>query len=202
MKHGMERPPGAGAYHLCVDMQLVFAESTEWHLPWMERVRPVIREVAGFQSDRTIFTRFMPAMNPEAEVGQWRGYYRRWQSMTLERIDRGLLELVPELPALVPPATVFTKRRYTPWIDGRLHDLLRGRHVDTLIITGGETDVCVIATVLGAVDLGYRVIVVRDALCSVSDVAHDAALRIYNERFNQQVEIWTAEDLLSGWQRA
>jgi nicotinamidase-related amidase len=32
-----------------------------------------------------------------------------------------------------------------------------------LTVTGSETDVCVLATVLDAVDLGYRVIVVRDA---------------------------------------
>jgi nicotinamidase-related amidase len=129
----------------------------------------------------------MPAKNPEADVGQSREYYRRWQNMTLDRIDPELLGLVPELQALVPPAMVFNKRRYSPWVDGRLHGLLWDRHADTLIITGGETDVCVIATVLGAIDLGYRVIVVRDALCSVSDIAHDAALRIYDEHFRQQV---------------
>jgi nicotinamidase-related amidase len=37
---------------------------------------------------------------------------------------------------------------------------------DGLIISGSETDVCVLATVLAAVDLGYRVIVVRDGVSS------------------------------------
>jgi len=201
MEPRIESPLGSGTYHLCVDMQRMFSERSEWHLPWIDRVRPVVREIAGRQPDRTFFTRFIPATNPQAEVGQWRAYYRRWQSMTLERIDPGVLALVPELQVLVPPATVFDKRRYSPWVDGRLHALLGERHADTLVITGGETDVCVIATVLGAVDLGYRVIVVRDALCSISDVAHDAALRIYDERFNQQVETCTAETLLSAWQK-
>jgi nicotinamidase-related amidase len=196
-----KRPVGAGTYHLCVDMQRMFAEPTEWHLPWVDRVRPVIREIASYQADRTVFTRFIPAVNPETEAGQWRDYYRRWQTMTLERIAPELLGLVPELQELVPPAMVFDKRRYSPWVDGRLHGFLRKRRADTLIITGGETDVCVIATVLGAVDLGYRVLVVRDALCSVSDVAHDAALRIYDERFNQQVETCTADELLLAWQK-
>jgi nicotinamidase-related amidase len=201
MEPERKRPIGPGTYHLCVDMQRMFAESTEWHLPWMDRVRPVIREIAGYQPDRTVFTRFMPVKNPESDVGQWRNYYRRWQTMTLEQIEPDLLELVAELQTLVPPAMVFNKRRYSPWLDGRLHGLLGERHADTLIITGGETDVCVIATVLGAVDLGYRVIVVRDALCSVSDDAHDAALRIYDERFNQQVETSTADALLSAWRK-
>jgi nicotinamidase-related amidase len=39
---------------------------------------------------------------------------------------------------------------------------------ETLIISGGETDVCVLSTVLSAVDLGYRIILVEGALCSSS----------------------------------
>jgi hypothetical protein len=46
-------------------------------------------------------------------------------------------------------------------------------------VTGGETDVCVLATVLGAVDYGYRSIVLGDALCSASDADHDAMLELY-----------------------
>jgi nicotinamidase-related amidase len=66
-------------------------------------------------------------------------------------------------------------------------------------VSGGETDVCVIATVLGAIDCGYRVIVVTDGLCSSSDAAHDAALRIYHERFTEQVETVCAETILREW---
>ena len=91
------------------------------------------------------------------------------------------------------------KRRYSPWIDGGLESFLLDQHADTLIVTGGETDVCVIATILGAVDRGYRVIVVTDALCSSSDAAHDAALRIYRERYGQQVETVTSGSLLGNW---
>jgi isochorismate hydrolase len=48
---------------------------------------------------------------------------------------------------------------------------LQKREADALIVSGSETDVCVLATVLDAVDLGYRVIVLRDAVCSSSDEA-------------------------------
>ena len=33
---GRKNPLGPGTYHLCVDMQRMFAERTEWHLPWMD----------------------------------------------------------------------------------------------------------------------------------------------------------------------
>ena len=35
-------PLGEGVIHICVDMQRMFEEETEWHLPWMTRVLPVI----------------------------------------------------------------------------------------------------------------------------------------------------------------
>lgn len=72
-------------------------------------------------------------------------------------------------------------------------------HADTLVITGGETDVCVLATVLGAIDFGYRVVLVTDALCSSSDATHDALLTVYHQRFAQQVETVEMETVLSNW---
>ena len=71
--------------------------------------------------------------------------------------------------------------------------------VDTVIITGGETDVCVLATVIGAVDWGFRVILVTDALCSSADETHDSMMNIYMNRFGQQVECVTTETLLESW---
>jgi nicotinamidase-related amidase len=40
----------------------------------------------------------------------------------------------------------------------------------------------VLATVLDAVDIGYRVIVVRDSICSSSDEGHDMLVRLYHTR--------------------
>jgi hypothetical protein len=53
------------------------------------------------------------------------------------------------------------------------------RHVNTLIVSGGETDVCVLSTVLSAIDLGLRIVLVEGALCSSFDESHDAILGLY-----------------------
>jgi nicotinamidase-related amidase len=66
----------------------------------------------------------------------------------------------------------------------------------TLIITGGETDVCVLATMLGAIDWGFRVILMTDALCSSADETHDAMMNIYMNRFGKQVKTVTTQTLL------
>ena len=76
---------------------------------------------------------------------------------------------------------------------------LTGHHVNTLIVSGGETDVCVLSTVLSPIDLGYRIILVQDALCSSSDESHDAILGLYRKRFDIQVGVAGLEQILGLW---
>jgi nicotinamidase-related amidase len=65
------------------------------------------------------------------------------------------------------------------------------------VVSGGETDVCVLATTLGAIDLGYRVVLLRDAVCSGADDTHDASLVLLNDRFSVQLDLSTTEEFLS-----
>ncbi|WP_064709275.1 cysteine hydrolase family protein [Rhizobium bangladeshense] len=185
-------------WHLCVDMQRMFAEDTPWHVPWMARISPQIEELAGQHPSRTIFTRFVPPQHADAMPGKWRDYYRKWWMMTGEHLPRDLVELASSLTLLVPPARYFDKCTYSPWIDGRLHTTLQSERVDTLVVTGGETDVCVLATTLGAIDLGYRVIMLKDAVCSSADDTYDASLELLHDRFSVQLELMETEEFLSG----
>jgi nicotinamidase-related amidase len=114
--------------------------------------------------ERTVFTHFIPPERATDLPGMWQRYYTRWKAATREHLDPALLELLPPLEKLCPPATVIEKTRYSGFIGSQLVEHLRARDADGLIVTGSETDVCVLATVLGAVDLGYRVILVRDAV--------------------------------------
>ena len=67
------------------------------------------------------------------------------------------------------------------------------------MITGGETDVCVLAAVMGAIDLGYRVLVVKDAVWSSADATHDKMVDVYCERFRWQLEAAETEPILRAW---
>ena len=165
----------------------------------MERVLPVVATLAGRHPERTVFTRFIPPERPDQMPGMWQRYYTRWRLATRECLNLDLLELMPPLAALCPPATVIDKTRYSGFAEPKLLAHLREREADALIISGSETDVCVLATVLSAVDLGYRVIVVRDAVCSSSDEGHDMLLRLYHTRFSEQIETADAATILSRW---
>jgi len=185
--------------HLCVDMQRLFAERTDWHAPWMIRTLPVVERIAAAHPERTIFTRFIPAAHPGEGNGTWRRYYERWESVTLEALPPEAVELLPPLARLAPPARVIDKTVYSPWLRPELEAVLKEWGTDTLIVTGAETDVCVLAAVLGAVDRGYRVVVPTDAVCSSTDRTHDALLTLYRERYGQQVETVRTEELLDAW---
>ena len=64
---------------------------------------------------------------------------------------------------------------------------------------GGETDVCVLSTMLGALDWGFRVVLVTDALCSSADETHDAMMDLFCNRFGEQVETAPTEVVLRQW---
>jgi nicotinamidase-related amidase len=196
LRHG---PPGDSTVHLCVDMQRMFAEGTEWKMPWLERVLPNIVSITALHPERTIFTRFVPAQHSGQGVGMWRHYYERWASMTIDELGADMIDVVPQLTRFAPPARFFDKHVYSSWTGSDLHQQLWGAGIRTIIITGGETDVCVLATRMGAIDWGFRAILVTDALCSSADETHDAMMNIYTNRFGQQVECVTTDTLLDTW---
>lgn len=195
----LERPLNATAVHLCIDMQALISTEGPWPTRWLQpTLSPVVAMAERF-APWTIFTRFIPPQESGDLPGAWGAFYQRWHNVTRDQIDPELLRLVEPLGGLVPPARVFDKTTYSAFVDGRLHRHLQGRQIDTLIVSGAETEVCVLATVLAAVDLGYRVILVMDAICSSSDQGHDALLSIMSTRFHQQIELATTEIITNVW---
>ena len=190
---------GETCLHLCVDMQRLFAPGGPWAVPWTQKVLPAIEELVARHPQRTLFTRFVPAARPGEGPGMWAQYYRRWAEVTLANIDAGLVELMPSLARFVPPAKVLDKHVYSPWTQGRLDAMLTGSGINSLVVTGGETDVCVLATVLGAIDRGFRVVLVTDAICSSADQTHDAIMELYRSRFSEQIEAVSSEEVLDNW---
>ena len=187
------------AVHLCIDMQRIFNKGGVWETPWMERVLPVVVEIAARYRERTIFTRFIPPQTPEQRPGQWRQYYRRWKAATREHLQPGQLDLVRDLARFVPPAHIVDKPAYSAFYLSGLDDLLQEKGVRCVVVTGAETDVCVLSTVLAAVDRGFRVVIVEDALCSSSDAGHEALMTIYRTRMQEQIDLISSNELADLW---
>ena len=66
----------------------------------------------------------------------------------------------------MPPARVIDKYAHSAFEAPAFQAALDELKADTIIFTGVETDVCVLATALTAVDRGYRTILVSDAIAS------------------------------------
>jgi nicotinamidase-related amidase len=187
------------AAHLCIDVQNVFFEPTPWHVPWLARILPAIERISLLHPNRNIFTRFIPPHRAEDLPGMWQDYYRRWPQMLRDRLDPHLLQLVPSLEAIAALGLVLDKPVYSPFANPLLLRHLRERSIDSLIVTGVETDVCVLSAVLSAIDEGFRVVLVKDALGSSSDATHDALLQLYATRLNTQIELADAELVAAMW---
>ncbi len=69
------------------------------------------------------------------------------------------------------------KRRYSAFYGTDLEILLRGLRVDTLLLTGGLTDVCVHYTFVDGHQGDYFCRVIEDCVAGSAPEAHEAALR-------------------------
>jgi nicotinamidase-related amidase len=75
-----------------------------------------------------------------------------------------------------PTDYFIAKRRYSCFFGTDLEILLKGLRADTLILTGGLTDVCVHYTFVDAHQNDYFCRVVEDCVAGSSQRAHDGAL--------------------------
>jgi nicotinamidase-related amidase len=84
-------------------------------------------------------------------------------------------EIVPEL-APRPDEAVVGKRRYSGFYDTTLEGLLRDLRIDTLILTGLQTDCCVSHTAADGFFRGFRIIILEDAVAARTPEGHRGAL--------------------------
>jgi nicotinamidase-related amidase len=200
MAISLKQEPIENAVHLSLDMQNIFARGGIWETPWMERVLPTLVTIAKAYPARTVLTRFITPLNRSDRPGRWQKYYQKWECATRSRLPTAHLDIVPALARFVPPATVIDKAAYSAFAGTDLARFLLSKSVGSLIITGAETDVCVLSTVLDAVDIGFRVIVVEDGLCSSSNEGHDALMMLYRNRYSEQIELMSHCEVLELWQ--
>jgi nicotinamidase-related amidase len=190
------------AVHLSIDMQNIFSSGGIWPTPWMERVTPGIARLVAHDAARTVLTRFITPVSADDRPGRWQRYFERWDCATQPRLPPGALDVISPLARFIPPATVIDKPGYSAFFASALQSFLAEKNISTLIITGSETDVCVLATILDAVDRGFRVVVVEDGLCSSSNQGHDALMMLYRTRFTDQIELLALDAVLDLWREA
>lgn len=191
-------PIPATALHLVVDMQELFRSHSEWGTPALTRIIPAIARLVNARPAQAYFSRFIPARNASAASGAWQRYYRRWSSVTLDAIDPSMVDVVPELQPMA--RNLVDKIGYSAMGNSAFRQTVVAQKDPCLIVSGVETDVCVLSTVMEAMEAGVRIVLPTDALASSSEICHDRALGILHDRFDDQIELGTVDEILAVWQ--
>jgi ureidoacrylate peracid hydrolase len=106
------------------------------------------------------------------------------------------------IPELEPQPNDYyvPKYRWSAFHQTYLDLALRARGIDTLIVSGGSTDVGVAATLFSARDLDYHTIVVRDACGTSHDPrAHDLLMELV---FPRMARVRTTDEVIAMIERS
>lgn len=103
-------------------------------------------------------------------------------------------ELKPEEGDYIVP-----KRRYDAFFETDLDLLLRELGVDTVILTGIHTHICVQQTAVGAFYRGYRIIVPTDCVAAATKEWHDRGLEYMRSFLG--AELTTSDALIEALKR-
>ncbi len=90
---------------------------------------------------------------------------------------------------------VFAKKRPSAFFGTPLEAYLKGKEVDTLIITGGSTSNCVRATVFDSASYGYHTLVASDGCMDRMVTSHEVNLRDMDRQF---ADVMTTQEILNG----
>ncbi|MGV9797833.1 cysteine hydrolase family protein [Mycobacterium sp. NPDC003449] len=93
------------------------------------------------------------------------------------------------MPGLLDEAdvVVYHKKRYDCFVATELDHVLRARQIESLLLTGVNTNSCVLATTVAANARDYAAVVVEDCVDTMDRSLHDPALALIRQAFG-----WTA----------
>jgi len=186
-------------FFVCIDMQRLFLEPGAWYCGEGLSILPNAVKLAEAGAARCLFTRFITPTTATQAQGQWRPYYEHWHTVTQSEAGADKMELHNELQACSSDLRRFDKPTYDAFKSKAFAQMVQSSSARTLVMFGIETDVCVLGSVLSAIDLGYCVIVVTDATASSDRESHQACLDLVYPRFDQQVVLATTIQVLSAW---
>ena len=94
-------------------------------------------------------------------------------------------------------AIVLKKHRYSGFVNTELDLILRSRGIQTVVVTGVATNVCVESTARDAFMRDYFVILPSDCCAAYSENEQQATLANIRQYFGQ---VATAEEVIAAWQ--
>lgn len=105
-------------------------------------------------------------------------------------------EVVPEIGVTADDIVLARLHGLTPFTGTSLDQILRNLSVTTVVATGNSLNVGVLGMVISAVDLGYQVVVPRDA---VAGLPRDYAEAVLTNTIGLLATVTTSAELIDAW---
>ncbi len=187
-----------------VDMQNTFVEpGAPAEVPIARDVVPTINELADVLRRRGVRVIWVNHSNSGATgATDWEGFFshivgdpRKIEAMLENMGPGGHGTLLWKDLAVDEGDLRVTKNRYSALTAGasRLERVLRSLGVETLILAGTKTNVCVESTGRDAMALDFKVVLVSDACAAPSDREHLATLETFLQQFG---DVMTKDEVL------
>lgn len=201
---GLTLEPGRTAL-LVVDMQRGFVLPGEaMEVPTAREAVPQIRALVDlFRARRlpVVFTEFVYSESAPLLVGELHPEHKpapRGAKTGFGLPSSSCLEGTPSAETIdelrpLPGELVVRKRWYDGFAGTPLEGALRARGITSLVVTGTMTDICVLATVIGAFTREYRVTVVEDGVATLWPEIQRAILDIIGRAYGR---VAAAKDVL------
>ena len=118
--------------------------------------------------------------------------------MNGDRLDQGQagVELIPELEQKGGDLVVSRTHGLTPFVSTELDQIMRNLGISTVVAVGNSINIGVLGLVLVAVDLGYQVVVPRDAVVGVPIDYGEAVL---DGTISLLATITTTDEVVHAW---
>jgi len=147
-----------------------------------EKIIPNVEQLLNFAHEKKISVVYvndahLPNVDTEFDVWPQHAVAGTWGA---EIVD----ELKPEKVDFV-----LQKRRYSAFQGTGLDQLLRELKVDTLILTGVVTDICIQHTAADAFFRGYKIIVPKDCVEAINEQTQKAALDYLKRVYGSEITI-------------
>lgn len=121
-------------------------------------------------------SRFPDGVNPICRTGSW---------------GSDFYEVSPKSNEIV-----VKKHRYSGFVHTRLESVLKTLHIETLIMTGVSTNLCVESTARDGFMMDYHIVLIKDACAAFSQAEHDMTLQTVDTYFGMVTD---TEEIISFW---
>lgn len=174
---------------IVIDFQNVYLPGQEWSCPnTPEAVKNTCTLIDSGAVDSVVFTRFVAPENP---VGTWNRYNLDNAQINA---DPYLCDMIDEIKPYLEKYPVYDKSTYTSM---RVPELVEAaKKADRVLLAGVVAECCVLATLMEAIDNGYKTVYLTDCVAGQSD-AHEASVRMVAEGLSPvHTEVMTSKEYM------